>query len=155
MNENKQFFIGAGGTKVEVTEEIYLAYYRSKRRDRYYERDIKTERAVCDTDGNVTGYKPSKEDSLDRLMETGEDYAAEAESVEETVIRGIMSGALHQALDKLPEADRALIDALFFSNGGTGMSEREYSEVSGMPRKTIAYRRNRALERLKKFFEKS
>ena len=153
--DSQQFFIGIKGKRISVTEEVYLAYYRSKRRERYFERDIKTETAIRGKDGNVTGYAPSKEDSLDRLIDAGEDYDDGQKSVEDIVISCLMSNALYQALDKLPEADRELIEALFFANGGEGMSEREYADASGVPRKTIAYRRNRVLRRLKKIFEEN
>jgi len=152
MSSN-QFFIGIKGMRVEVTEEIYLTYYRSKRRDRYYERDIKTHTAIRDKASAITGYAPSKEDSLDRLICIGEDFVDEQKSTEDMVIASLMSDALYEALDKLPESDRTLIDALFLSNCGKGMSERAYAEVSGTPRKTIAYRRERALIRLKKLLE--
>jgi len=150
MPDNKEFFVRVDGQLVPVTEEVYLAYYRSKRRDRYYERDIKTESAVRDEDSNVTGYKPAKEDSLDRLMEAGEDYANDGEGVEDVTIHALMSDKLRDILGKLPGNDRELINALFFSNGGDGMSEREYSDMSGVPRKTVAYRKERILSKLKK-----
>jgi len=150
MSENKQFFIRVDGERVPVTEEVYLAYYRSKRRERYFERDIKTESAVRDQDGNVVGYRPAKEDSLDRLMEAGEDYAEECESVEDAAIRTVMLGMLREAMTLLADDERTLIDTLFFSNGGEGMSEREYADLSGIPRKTISYRREQILKKLKK-----
>ena len=93
MSKDKQYFINAGGQRVPVTVEVYLAYYRSARRMRYFERDIKTESAIRDKDGNITGYRPAKEDSLDRLVETGEDYA-DGESVEDAAIRAMMSDKL-------------------------------------------------------------
>ena len=152
MSENKQFYIHADGQRVPVTEEVYLAYYRSKRRERYFERDVKTESAVRDGDGNIIGYKPAKEDSLERLMEAGADYADEND-VEGTALRAVMSDKLHDALLLLDEDEQALINALFFSNNGDGMSEREYAETSGIPRKTVAYRREKVLGKLKKLLE--
>jgi len=154
MPENKQFFIRVDDERVQVTKEVYLAYYRSKRRDRYFERDIKTESAVRDQDGNVVGYKPAKEDSLDRLMDAGEDYAEECESVEDAAISAVMAGMLREAMLLLAEDERALIDALFFSNGGEGMSERDYAELSGIPRTTIEYRKGKVLATLKKLLGK-
>jgi len=152
MSENKQFYISLGGQRIPVTEEVYLAYYRSKRRERYYERDIKTESAVRDGDGNITGYRPAKEDSLERLMEAGADYADEND-VEEIALRAVTSDKLHDALLLLSEDEQALINALFFSNSGDGMTEREYAETSGIPRKTVAYRREKVLGKLKKLLE--
>ena len=153
MSDSKQFRIHAEGRLVPVTEEIYLAYYRSIRRERYYERDVKTESAVRDRDGHVIGYQPSKEDSLERLMEAGRDFADEGESAEDAVIRAAMEVKLHKALRKLPEKERELMETLFFSNGGSGISEREYAVISGIPRKTIAYRREKIFGKLKKLLE--
>jgi len=140
------FFISIGGQRVEVSQEVYLTYYRSKRRDRYFERDIKTETAVRDKDGNVISYRPAKEDSLDRRMEAGEQFAAVQTSVEDTVLCDLMAEELHEALDKLPESERELMDALYFQ----GLTEREYTATSGIPQKTINDRKNKILTKLKK-----
>ncbi|GHU87708.1 hypothetical protein FACS1894202_02480 [Clostridia bacterium] len=149
MNQ-KQYRVNVNGTLVDVTEEQYLAYYRSQRRMRYYERDIKTETAIRDKDGQITGYAPSKEDSLDRLLENGVDFADEAESVEDSAIKYALIEKLRGVLGALPADERELIEVLFFSNGGDGMTEREYAKISGIPRKTIAYRREKVLGKLKK-----
>jgi RNA polymerase sigma factor (sigma-70 family) len=146
----KQYRVNINGALVDVTEEQYLAYYRSQRRMRYFERDIKTETAIRDKDGNVTGYAPSKEDSLDRLLERGDDFADEAESAEDSLVKTALLEKLSEVLGELPAAERELIDALFFSNSGDGMTEREYAKISGIPRKTIAYRREKVLGKLKK-----
>ena len=153
MSENKQFFIRVRGRSVPVTEELYLKYYRSKRRDRYYEHDIKIERAVYDRDGKITGYRPAKEDSLDRLMEAGEDFAEDCESVEDAILRAIMVEALHCALDQLPEDERALIDALFFSNGGEGMTEREYAAQFGVSKTALHSHKMKVLAKLRGLLE--
>jgi DNA-directed RNA polymerase specialized sigma subunit len=149
----KQYRVNINGTLVDVTEEQYLAYYRSERRMRYFERDIKTETAIRDKDGQIIGYAPSKEDSLDRLLEKGNDFADDSEPVVDGTIKRIMIEKLHVALDELAADERELIDALFFSNNGDGMTEREYAAISGIPRKTIAYRREKILGKLKKLLE--
>ena len=146
---DKQFFIRVGGQSVEVTQAVYLAYYRSKRRDRYFERDIKTETAIRDKDGNVIGYRPAKEDSLDRRMEAGEQFAAVQTSVEDTVLCDLMAEELHEALDKLSESERELIHALFFSNGGSGMTERECAGLLGVSQPNVNGRKRRILVKLK------
>jgi len=149
MPENKQFFIRVRGQCVPVTEELYLAYYRSKRRDRYYEHDIKIERAVYDQSGNITGYRPAREDSLDRLMDAGEDFAEDCESVEDYVFSAIMAESLHRALDQLEQGERALIDALFFSNDGKGMTERDYAVILGISQPAVFKRKLKILAKLK------
>jgi RNA polymerase sigma factor (sigma-70 family) len=152
MNQ-KQYRVNVGGTLVDVTEEQYLAYYRSQRRMRYFERDIKTETAIRDKDGNITGYAPSKEDSLDRLLERGDDFADEAESTLDSLIKQALFEKLSEVLGDLPAAERELIDALFFSNGGDGMTEREYAKQTGLSKTAIHARKEKILAKLKKSLE--
>lgn len=56
---------------------------------------------------------------------------------------------LKQALSQLDEANRALIEAVYFEN----ISMREYARRIGVSHSTIAKRRNRILRTLKKYFE--
>lgn len=153
MPKNKDFFVRVNGQLISVTEEVYLAYYRSKRRDRYYERDIKTETAVRDKNGNIIGNKPAKEDSLERRMEAGEDYADESRGVEDAVLTAVIKGNLLNALRLLTDDERELINELFFSNDGIGMSERRYATINDIPRKTVAYRKGKILLKLKKLLK--
>ena len=57
------------GQFIEVTDEVYAAYMKGDRKIRYFENDLKTGRTVKDKDGNIKQTLPSREDSLDRLME--------------------------------------------------------------------------------------
>ena len=153
MTDNKQFCVRVDGQLVPVTEEVYLAYYRSERRMRYFERDIKTESAVRDRNGNITRYKLAKEDSLERLTEAGEDYADDGESVEDAVVRAMMSDKLHEVLGKLPDSDRELIDALFFSNSGDGITERECAAKLGISKTALHARKEKVLAKLRGLLE--
>ena len=49
--------------------------------------------------------------------------------------------------------DRALIDALFFSNGGDGMTVRQYAEDTNEAPMTIQNRKTRILEKLREILE--
>ena len=55
---------------------------------------------------------------------------------------------LKEAVSQLDEADRALIEAVYFEN----ISMREYARRIGVSHSTIAKRRNRILRTLKKIF---
>lgn len=153
MSESKELFVRVTGTLVPVTQEIYLEYYRGERRMRYYERDIKTESAIRDKSGNITGYRPAKEDSLDRLLETGVDYADDSAGAEEIVMDNETVMELYNALNQLSVSERSLIDALFFSNDGAGMNEREYAALSGVKQQSVNERKRRVLGKLKKLLE--
>lgn len=82
----ENYRISVSGILIDVSKEQYHCYYRSKRRMRYYEQDIKTETPIRDKNGNIIGYAPSKEDSLERIIATGQDFADGQEYIEDIVI---------------------------------------------------------------------
>ena len=75
------------GQFVEVTDEVYRAYMQGDRIIRYFENDLKTERFVLGKEGQVVQIIPSREDSLDRLVdENAQQFSDEQESVESVVL---------------------------------------------------------------------
>lgn len=75
------------GQFVEVTDEIYDAYMKGDRKMRYFESDLKAERFLMDENGQIKQVIPSREDSLDRLMDdNAEQFADRHESVEDMVL---------------------------------------------------------------------
>ena len=138
------------GQFVEVTDEVYTAYMRGDRKMRYFEDDLKRERPVYGSNGEIRQVLPSREAALDRLMEeNARQFAANAESVEDVVFRKLALDKLHTALLQLPKEERALIYALFFD----GKTESEVAKHLGVSRQAIQKRKNRILKKLKKFFE--
>ena len=138
------------GQYVEVTDEVYRAYMQGDRKMRYFENDLKTERFVLGKEGQVVQIIPSREDSLDRLVdENAQQFSDEQESVESVVLHKLEVDRLHTALLQLPKEERALIYALFFD----GKTESEVAKHLGVSRQAIQKRKNRILKKLKKFFE--
>lgn len=98
------------GQFIEVTDEVYDAYMKGDRKMRYFESDLKTERFLMDENGQIRQVIPSREDSLDRLMDdNAEQFADRHESVEDMVLRRISIERLYKALDRLTEKERKLI----------------------------------------------
>ena len=112
------------GQYVEVTDEVYAAYMQGDRKMRYFENDLKTERFVLGKEGQVVQIIPSREDSLDRLVdENTQQFSDKQESVESVVLHKLEVDRLHTALSLLAPEERALIQALFFD-------ERKESELA-------------------------
>lgn len=144
----KQLWIS--GRFVEVTDEVYAAYMQGDRKIRYFENDLKTERVIWDKDGHIEQIIPSREDSLDRLMDdTAVQFMDRRESVEDTVFHRIDIEELYRAMEHLSPADYALIVSLFFD----GKTEREYAEELGVYRNAVHKRKMRILAELKKLLE--
>ena len=138
------------GQFIEVTDEVYAAYMQGDRKMRYFENDLKCERPVYGSNGEIRRVLPSREDSLDRLMEeNAHQFAANAESVEDVVFRKLTVDKLHTAFLQLTQEERALICDLFFEE----RTESEVAKPLGISQQAIHKQKNRILKKLKKFFE--
>lgn len=135
MAEHKKYYINVPGALVEVSEDIYFAYYQEKRRGR-------TLREKDERNGAVSY------DGLDTPELTGQEMIPDrdAVSVEDAAIANILRGELRRCLALLDEPDRQLIQALYFEN----LSEREYATKAELHYMTVHNRKTRLLRQLKK-----
>ena len=143
--------VWVSGQYIEVTDAVYDAYMKGDRKFRYFENDLKMERVLMDTDGHIKEIIPSREDSLDRLMDdNAEQFMDHHESVEDMVLQKISAEKLYLALVKLSEKERELINALFFEE----KTERELAVVLGISQPAVHKQKNKILKKLKTFLEK-
>lgn len=143
--------VWVSGQYIEVTDAVYDAYMKGDRKIRYFENDLKMERVLMDTDGHIRQIIPSREDSLDRLMDdNAEQFTDHHESVEDMVLRKISAEKLYQALEELSEKERELIVELFFEE----KTERELAAVLGISQPAVHKQKNKILKKLKTFLEK-
>ncbi|MDL2248456.1 RNA polymerase subunit sigma-70 [Tyzzerella sp. OttesenSCG-928-J15] len=128
-----RYVIIIDGAEIEIAEDVYKAYSQADRRERYIsecEAGLLLSLERMDEDGFQLGY----------LLER------QAESAEDTVLRGMEQSRLMAALEQLTSEERALVDALFFRN----ISAREYAKECGVYHRAVAYRRDKILEKLRK-----
>ena len=128
-NEPRDYFIVIDGEKVPVSEEIYRAF----KRPAWAEHKRRVVRA-------------EQERSLEAFMDDGLELPADQALVAEIVEDKLLLDMLFEALAELTEDERGLIDALFYED----KSERQIAAETGVPRKTLAYRRDKILAKLKK-----
>ena len=147
--DNKKIWVD--GKSVEVTDEVYDAYMKGDRKIRYFEIDLKTERMHikgCDRIAVV----PSREDSLDRLMDDqAYQFSDDSEGVEEFVLRKVSYETLYEALDKLSKDEQTFVFAMFFEN----KTEREFAALMGITQPAIHKRKIKILDKLKNFLKNS
>ncbi len=142
--------IWVSGQTIEVTDAVYDAYMKGDRKMRYFENDLKTERILLDENGLVRQIIPSREDSLDRLMDdNAEQFSDRHESVEDMVLHKISIERLYAALSKLSEKERELIEALFFEE----KTERDVASAMGISQPAVHKQKNKILKKLKLFLE--
>ena len=134
----------------EAGEEVISLLKTTERKMQYQQYDLKTEQTVISQKDQTITTIPSREDSLERLADQEVQFAGEAESVEETVLRRLRYEQLHKAISLLSDDERELVDRLFFQ----GQTEREAAAEMGIYRNAVHKRKNRILEKLKNFLEK-
>lgn len=138
MAEEKNYFIKVPGALVEVTEEVYLTYYRMRCRT--------SAQQEKDTYNGLTSY-----DALDTADMLGIESIPdlEAPSVEDMVVDKLLREKLHRCLAQLPKAEQKLLHALYFD----GLSERQVADGLGIHYMTLHSRKVAILRKLKKMME--
>lgn len=136
--------ITVDGVDVEVAEDVYLAYSQADRRERYVREE--------QFSGKILSLEQMAEDDLlpdyvgAEAAPSAEEEALEREQAQSLAERKEM---LLLAMLSLNDADRELINALFFD----GASTRDFAARIGITQRAVIKRRDRILWDLKKYFE--
>lgn len=139
--------IKIGKISVPVSDELYKEYYKMKRRERYLEEDVKVGSSKFDPETGKITYNLSKEDSIERLMDNGQDFA-EDKSVEDIVVDKAMLLILREAMKELDRKEAELIKDLFYKQ----MTVRAAADKRNVSHVTVMKRRDEILKKLRKFF---
>ena len=136
MAEKDKYIIKVEGKLVEVTPEVYYAYFRMERQERSQEE--KKQR------NEVLSY-----DALDNGETVGIEAVPDltSPSMEERAVTREICEKLHRAVDALPRAERELIQAIYFD----GFTEKEYAVSSGLSQQGVSYRLRKILSKLRIF----
>ena len=127
---------------LEVTEEEYLKYYRPWWSQR--KREQRNREAM-----EQNGYtEESYEAWRDNAPEGAGIPDMELPGVDELVEKKLLLGVLADAMDSLLPEERELAMKVF----GEEMSVYEYARVTGGNRRTLDFRKNKVMEKLRHFF---
>lgn len=146
MAEREKYYIGLNGQTFEVSRELYEAYYKGQRKEKYFTHDLKQEHIKVDKETGERIIVPSREDSYERLLEAEKQFAEDAEDVEDAAVRAVMLEKLNEALHTLTDEEAAIIHALFYHE----ISEAELAKKLGIARTTLQSRKYKIFEKLKK-----
>ena len=136
MADKERYIIKVEGKLVEVTPDVYYAYFRMERQERGQE-EKKQRNAVVSYDALDTEETTGAEAMPDLIVP----------SLEQQIMTQEIRDALHRAIDALPRAERELIKAIYFD----GLTERQYAETSGLSQQGVSYRLGKTLSKLKLF----
>lgn len=134
----------------EASEEVIELLRQTERKMQYQEYDLKTEKYEINQKEETIICIPSREDSLERLLELDCQFMKEQPSVEDEVIRNIMYEKLHNAMQILNREERELIIQSYFQE----QSEREIALQMGLSQKAVNKRKHMILMKLQKIIKK-
>ena len=134
MADKEKYMIKVGGKLVEVTPDVYYAYFRMERQERWQEE-------------KQQGHAVVSYDALDDGETVGVEVVPDltTPSMEEAVMTREIHEKLHRAVDALPKAERELIQAIYFD----GFTEKEYAVSSGLSQQGVSYRLRKILSKLR------
>ena len=138
MADKEKYMIKVEGKLVEVTPDVYYAYFRMERQERWQEE-------------KQQGHAVVSYDALDDGETVGVEVVPDltTPSMEEAVMTREIHEKLHRALDALPKAERELIQAIYFD----GFTEKEYAVSSGLSQQGVSYRLRKILSKLRIFMD--
>ena len=136
MADKEKYMIKVEGKLVEVTPDVYYAYFRMERQERWQEE-------------KQQGHAVVSYDALDDGETVGVEVVPDltTPSMEEAVMTREIHEKLHRAVDALPKAERELIQAIYFD----GFTEKEYAVSSGLSQQGVSYRLRKILSKLRIF----
>ena len=148
-NQNSQLFLrDSDGNRVPVSQQVYDAYWRYTNKEDYFMRLLKEERFRYDPERQIAEFLPSREDSLDRLMEEGEEFALDQKPVEDQVINSTLA---HEMFEQATDDEKDIIMQTYV----LGTSDDRASQILRVPKTTYESRRKSMLKRLRRLYDDS
>lgn len=135
---------------VQISPEVLRVLRQSDRKMEYMEYDLKSETFVQDLENNSAVFSASREDSYERLQEDEQkQFSDTSAEVESKIIHNENLRLLRLALESLAEDEYEIIIGIFYG----GLSERELGKQMKIHHMTVHSRKQRALEKMRKFFK--
>lgn len=140
MNNKKYIFLNE--EKIEVSEEVYKVYYRSRRYEEYFMYEKKVGKIIVE--GEKVTFKDSLEVSIQKLEQEGIELKHNY-NLEEDVLLKEKINTVHNALSKLTDEEYQIIKKLFFY----GITERELAKILNYSNVNLHKKKKRILKKLK------
>lgn len=133
--------------EIKSRPDILAVLRSSDQKMRYAEYDLKIGQFLADLEHQTAVFLPSKEDSMERIMEEEKkEFVDPSDSVEGQLLRQEKYDFLYRAMAFLTDEERSLVTELYFQN----KAESTYAREHGLSQKAVNKRRKKILLKLKK-----
>ena len=130
---NKEYFLFANGKKIKVSEELYKVYWQEKNHENYLKQIDRNNHLLLfssyDHDGHFEDSIVDEEFDIDKIVQIQ-----------------MMIEAVRDALSKLNDEEREIIDRLYFNDE----TIRSVAETKKISHPALTKRRNKILGKLTK-----
>lgn len=133
----------------EASEEVIKVLKETERKMQYQEYDLKAEQTIIDQEAQGLRMIPSREDSYERLLDMSVQFGGENPSTEEQVLKRMESEQLHRVLSFLSDEEQYLIRQIYFND----RTERDLAEEQGCSQNAVNKRKQRILDKLRRFLQ--
>lgn len=133
----------------EASEDVIKVLKETERKMQYQEYDLKMEQIVVDQEEQTIDIIPSREDSLERLMDQEVQFQEKSVNLEELILQHLEIQQLHRALSLLSEDERYLIEQIYFEE----RTEREMAKELGVYHNAVHKKKQLILKKLKNFLK--
>ncbi|MCY7130605.1 sigma-70 family RNA polymerase sigma factor [Streptococcus gordonii] len=134
--DKKEYYLYVQGKAVPVSKEVYQTYWKITDHEKYLKRKDKKYNVILfsslDHDGHFVDNFADKNVDIEKLVETK-----------------ILIETLRNAISKLNDEEREIIERLYFKNE----TLRSVAKLKNITHPALIKRRNKILEKLKKFIE--
>lgn len=131
--QKEAYTIPVQGGGVPVTKTLYKVWKHYENKEDYFMVGQKEEHFRYNPEKGIAEILPGREDSLDRLLGTGAEFAQDQSSVEDRAIASIM---LQSLMVRLSQQEQEILYLRYY----LGLSIEEAAKALGVPRTT--FRRN-------------
>lgn len=132
----KEYYLYVKGKAVPVSEEVYKAYWKITEHEKYLQRK--------DWKHNVISFS-----ALDHYGHFVDNIVDESVDVEKIVETQMMIETVRNAISRLNAEERDIIERLYFNDEKV----RSVAKLKSITHPALIKRRNKILEKLKKFIE--
>ncbi len=141
-----KYTIRIQGKNVDVSKEVHDYLNQSDNHIKYIEKTRKREQIIIDNENETITFNPSREDSLERISELGQEICSPQEDLCEMITRKVL---IEQAMSKLSDEERNLIVQLFY----LGKTERELALEMRKSQVYVHKTKKKILDKLNKFLK--
>lgn len=148
MSEKQKKYLYINGKAVPVSEQVFRASRHYGRKEEYFIYDLKTEKFSCDQETQTVRLTPSREDSYERLLETGHQFTAGGSTLEEEVISSLW---LEELMRGLSPEEQDIITQIYVLD----RTEEEACAALHWARATLQRRKKTLLKKLRNLLKEN